>query len=202
MALFCFVHRCPHETNEQITAKKGVSPMKINELISKYGAKQYNTLHDIADRKTCEDVVAGYADMGDHAVVVGVNWHARGRLRKRFGLFDARYVLDWFIRNLEDSKTDLREAVSVVSARYQKMGLYSDKVACGDMFMYVYFSEGYIEISTLVDPITANGVYYCDPDACPVWLKKSGRAVPGFDRIPKLARSSCRKFRRNHRRAG
>ena len=135
--------------------------------------------------------------MGDHAVVVGVTSHALRRLSGRFGISDGRCLLEWFISNLEEPGNGLREAVKVLTKKkYEKMGLYTDKVVYGDMFMYVYFYTDYIEISTVVDFLPAkNGIYYCDPEACPVWLKKSGEVVPGFSNIPKLARSSCRKFK-------
>lgn len=171
--------------------------MRIQALIDKYGSEGYKKLHEISRLKSYEDILTGYADMGDHAIVVGVTSHALRRLSGRFGISDGRCLLEWFISNLEESGNGLREAVKVISARnYEKMGLYTDKVAYGDMFMYVYFYTGYIEISTVVDFLTArDGIYYCDPEACPVWLQKSGRAVPGFSNIPKLAKSSCRKYR-------
>lgn len=153
--------------------------MRIQALIDKYGSEGYKKLHEISRLKSYEDILTGYADMGDHTIVVGVTSHALRRLSGRFGISDGRCLLEWFISNLEESGNGLREAVNY-----------------GDMFMYVYFYTDYIEISTVVDFLTArDGIYYCDPEACPVWLQKSGRAVPGFSNIPKLAKSSCRKYR-------
>lgn len=171
--------------------------MKIQTLIEKYGSAEYKKLQNISQLKSYDDILTGYADMGDHAVVVGITPHALHRLNGRFGIGDGRCLLVWFINNLEEPGNGLREAVKVVSGKkYEKMGLYTDKLEYGDMFMYIYFYSDYIQISTVVDLLTArNGIYYCDPDACPVWLQKSGRAVPGFSNIPKLAKSSCRKYR-------
>lgn len=173
--------------------------MRIQAIMDNYGLDAYKKLHEIAEKKYMEDdTLTGYADMGDHAIVVGVNHHAMHRLSGRFGIGNSRHLMNWFISNLEEPGNELKETIAVAyRSNYVKIGLYTDKLKVGDMFMYVYLYEDYVEISTVVDFLTArNGIYYCDPSALPVWLQDSGNVIRGLKNIPKLRKSSCRKFRK------
>lgn len=172
--------------------------MEIERLKEKYGMLSYNKLLEKSEKLSIEGYFCGYADCGDFPVVVAIKPHTQKRLRTRFEYNDIRTLLTWFVSNV-DNGTDLQKAICLVPDKYEKMGLYSDKLSDdSDIFMYVWFTDpDVVEITTVVDSATGGRYYYCDTDACPVWLKKDGRAVVGFERIPILRPSKNTKFGRH-----